>query len=228
VVVVVTVAVVAVVVDGEVLVQPLVTERVRVTLVVGLGVVVVVVMMVVVVVVMVVVVLVAVMLLEVMLDFVLEALVHEFLEFDTVLVVLDGTAELVVEMVLHPETSLITLQLVLKSAELRVVVVAVVVTVVAVVPVAVVVVMMRVVGVMHRELSVKFLGGDLGNRNMGGLMAVVVMMTVMMGMNWQIGVVLPGPDGIVAVVLNVTVVVGSSQGGSKAEDGDGDDLGLHF
>jgi hypothetical protein len=230
VVVVVTVAMVAVVVVGErdLLVQPLVTKVLGITLMVVLGmVVVVVVVMMVVVVVVVVVVLVAVVLLEVMLDFVLEALVHELLEFDTVLVVLDGTHELVVEMVLQPETGLVTLQLALESAEFRVMVV--VVVAVTRVMTVVVTVVVRVVWVMHRQVSVKFLSGDLGDRNMGRLVVVVMTMTVMMGMNWQIGVVLPvRSDGIVTVVLNVTVVVGSSQGGGKAEDGNGDDLGLHF
>jgi hypothetical protein len=227
VVVVVTVAVVALVVVGDLLVQPLVTEVLRITLMVGLGmVVVVVVVMMVVVVVMVVVVLVAVVLLEVMLDFVLQVLIHELLEFDTVLVVLEGTHQLVVEMVLQPETGLVTLQLALESAEFRVMVVVAVVTRVMTVVVAVV----RVVRVMHREVSIKFLSGDLGDRNMGRLVVVVMMtMAVMMGMNWQIGVVLPVRfDGIVTVVLNVTVVVGSSQGRGKAEDGNRDDLGLHF
>jgi len=225
------VAVVAVVVmrDMDVLAQPLIT-KVLIHLVVGLGVVVVVVMMmvVVVVVVMVVVVLVAVMLREVMLDFVLEALVHELLEFDTVLVVLEGTDEVVVEMVLQPEVGLVILQLVLESAELRVVV-AVVVVAVARVVVVMTVVVVRVMG-MHRDLSVNLLSGDLGDSNMGRLLVVVVMMmAVVMGvMNWQIGVVLPVRGGVVTIVFNVTVVVGSSQGRGKAEDGDGDDLGLHF
>jgi len=234
VVVVVLVAVVAVVTvvvvvmgEGDLLAQPLIT-KVLLHLVVGLGVVVVVMMMVVVVVVMVVVVLVAVML-EVMLDLVLEALVHELLELDTVLVVLDGTDELVVEMVLQPEAGLVTLQLVLESAELRVVVVVAVVAVARVVVVMTVVVV-RVVG-MRRDISVNLLSGDLGDGNMGRMLVVVmaVVMAVVMGMNWQIGVVLPvRTNGVVTIVLNVTVVVGSSQGGGKAEDGNGDDLGLHF
>jgi hypothetical protein len=233
VVVVVLVAVVAVVVmgEGDLLAQPLVT-KVLLHLVVGLGVVVVVVVMVVmvvVVVVVVVVVLVAVVLLEVMLDFVLEALVHELLEFDTVLVVPDATDELVVEMVLQPEAGLVILQLVLESAELRVVVVVAVVAVARVVVVMTVVVV-RVVG-MHRDLSVNLLSGDLGDSNMGRLLVVVVMMmTVVMGvMNWQIGVVLPvRANRVVTVVFNVTVVVGSSQGRGEADDGDRNDLGLHF
>jgi len=229
--VVVLVAVVAVVVvvmrDRDLLAQPLIT-KVLLHLVVGLAVVVVVVMMVVVVVVVMVVVLVAVML-KVMLDFVLEALVHELLEFDTVLVVLDGTDELVVEMVLQPEVGLVILQLVLESAELRVVVVAVVVVAVARVVVVMTVVVVRVMG-MHRDLSVNLLRGDLGDSDMGRLLVVVVvMMAVVMGvMNWQIGVVLPVRDRVVTIVFNVSVVVGSSQGRSKAEDGDRDDLGLHF
>jgi hypothetical protein len=217
VVVVVLVAVVAVVTvvvvvmgEGDLLAQPLIT-KVLLHLVVGLGVVVVVVMMVVVVVVvMVVVVLVAVML-EVMLDLVLEALVHELLELDTVLVVLDGTDELVVEMVLQPEAGLVTLQLVLESAELRVVVVVAVVAVARVVVVMTVVVV-RVVG-MRRDISVNLLSGDLGDGNMGRMLVVVmaVVMAVVMGMNWQIGVVLPvRTNGVVTIVLNVTVVVGSS------------------
>jgi hypothetical protein len=214
------VAVVAVVVvvmgEGDLLAQPLITKVLH--LVVGLGVVVVVMMVVVVVVVvMVVVVLVAVML-EVMLDLVLEALVHELLELDTVLVVLDGTDKLVVEMVLQPEAGLVTLQLVLESAELRVVVVVAVVAVARVVVVMTVVVV-RVVG-MRRDISVNLLSGDLGDGNMGRMLVVVmaVVMAVVMGMNWQIGVVLPvRTNGVVTIVLNVTVVVGSSQGGGKAE-----------
>jgi hypothetical protein len=230
---VVTVVAVVVVRDNrEVLVQPLLLKvqliniMVTVTVTVTVGVVVVVVMMVVVVVVVVVMVVVAVvvsvMVREIMLDFVLEALIHELLEFDTVLVVLQSPNELVVDMILGVEPQLVTLQLVLQSAELRVVVVAVV---------AVTMVVTVVVGVMHREVDVNFLCGDLRS-NVCGLMTVVVVMTMGMGMGVMSRNVIrvPSADGriVTNVVLRVDVVVSGGQGGGETEDGDRDDLCLHF
>jgi len=238
--VVVTMVVGVVVVDGEVLLQKLLQTLELLLAVVVVPVVLVTVgMSVVVVVVMVVVVLVAMVLVEESLDLIDEALIDQKLEGLPVFVVLDGTLQSAVEVQLKAEPDLLTFQLVLKLVEELTVVVAVVVvvvTVVAVVLVAmsvevVVVVAVMVMGV-DGDISIDF--SHLGNSDVGlvgsAVVSMVVVMAVMMGM-------MNRGRGIIDVVTEVEDVgrlvgefsVGGSRndGGSEAEEGDGDDLGLH-
>lgn len=237
--VVVTMVVGVVVVDGEVLLQKLLQTLELLLAVVVVPVVLVTVGMsvVVVVVVMVVVVLVAMVLVEESLDLIDEALIDQKLEGLPVFVVLDGTLQSAVEVQLKAEPDLLTLQLVLKLVEELTVVVAVVVVVVAMVTVVamsvevVVVVAVMVMGV-DGDISIDF--SHLGNSDVGlvgsAVVSMVVVMAVMMGM-------MNRDRGIIDVVTEVEDVgrlvgefsVGGSRndGGSEAEEGDGDDLGLH-
>jgi hypothetical protein len=240
--VVVTMVVGVVVVDGEVLLQKLLqTLELLLAVVVVLVVLVTVSVGVVVVVVMVVVVLlVAMVLVEESLDLIDEALIDQKLEGLPVLVVLDGTLQSAVEVQLKAEPDLLTFQLVLKLVEELTVVVAVVVVVVTVVAVVVLVAMsvevVVVVAVMvmgvDGDISIDF--SHLGNSDVGlvgsAVVSMVVVMAVMMGM-------MNRGRGIIDVVTEVEDVgrlvgefsVGGSRndGGSEAEEGDGDDLGLH-
>jgi hypothetical protein len=239
--VVVTMVVGVVVVDGEVLLQKLLqTLELLLAVVVVLVVLVTVGMSVVVVVMMVVVVLVAMVLVEESLDLIDEALIDQKLEGLPVLVVLDGTLQSAVEVQLKAEPDLLTFQLVLKLVEELTVVVAVVVVVVTVVAVVVLVAMsvevVVVVAVMvmgvDGDISIDF--SHLGNSDVGlvgsAVVSMVVVMAVMMGM-------MNRGRGIIDVVTEVEDVgrlvgefsVGGSRndGGSEAEEGDGDDLGLH-
>jgi len=213
----------------KILIQPLVVV-VLINLMVGLSMVVVVVVVMVVmmmVVVVVTVVTVMTMMLKIMLDLIFKAFIHEFLELDTVFVVLEGADEFVINVVLDLEVQLVTLELVLEGAEfVRLVVV------VAVVAVAVVtVVVMRVtvvVRVMHGEVGVVFLS-HLRHDVRGLVMAVVVMGMGMGVMSRNVIRVPRSGDRIVtSVVLGTDVGVGGGQSGGKADDGDRDDLSLHF
>jgi hypothetical protein len=233
--VVVTMVVGVVVVDGEVLLQKLLQTLELLLAVVVVPVVLVTVgMSVVVVVVMVVVVLVAMVLVEESLDLIDEALIDQKLEGLPVFVVLDGTLQSAVEVQLKAEPDLLTFQLVLKLVEELTVVVAVVVVVVTVVLVAMsveVVVAVMVMGV-NGDISIDF--SHLRNSDVGlvgsAVVSMVVVMAVMMGM-------MNRGRGIIDVVTEVEDVgrlvgefsVGGSRndGGSEAEEGDGDDLGLH-
>jgi len=212
----------------KVLIQPLVVV-VLINLMVGLSMVVVVVVVVVMMMVVVVVTVVTVMtvMLKIMLDLIFKAFIHEFLELDTVFVVLEGADEFVINVVFDLEVQLVTLELVLEGAEfVRLVVV------VAVVAVAVVtVVVMRVtvvVRVMHGEVGVVFLS-HLRHDVRGLVMAVVVMGMGMGVMSRNVIRVPRSGDRIVtSVVLGTDVGVGGGQSGGKADDGDRDDLSLHF
>jgi len=232
---VVTVVVVRVVVGNvHLLIEPLLeltlTLKVVLSMVV-LGVVVVVVV-VVVMMMMVVVVLVAVMLGQIVFDLGLEALIDEFLELDALLVVLDGTDELVIETILQPEPELITLQLVLEFPEdlVRVVVtvMTVVVTVVAVMMEVMSVMTMVVVGmhVVDGDINVDFLNG--GVLDVGGVLVVSVVM-VMMRMNRDLNIIgLPGGSNIIGPVEISMRGSLDHGGGGEAEESNRDDLGLHF
>ena len=236
--VVVTMVVGVVVVDGEVLLQKLLQTLELLLAVVVVPVVPVTVgMSVVVVVVVMVVVVVAMVLVEESLDLIDEALIDQKLEGLPVFVVLDGTLQSAVEVQLKAEPDLLTFQLVLKLVEELTVVVAVVVVVVAMVTVVamsvevVVVVAVMVMGV-DGDISIDF--SHLGNSDVGlvgsAVVSMVVVMAVMMGM-------MNRDRGIIDVVTEVEDVgrlvgefsVGGSRndGGSEAEEGDGDDLGLH-
>jgi hypothetical protein len=237
----VTVVVTMVVVDGEVLLQKLLQTLELLLAVVVVPVVPVTMGMsvVVVVVVVMVVVVVAMVLVEESLDLIDEALIDQKLEGLPVFVVLDGTLQSAVEVQLKAEPDLLTFQLVLKLVEELTVVVAVVVvvvTVVAVVLVAMSVEVVVVVAVMMMgvdgDISIDF--SHLGNSDVGlvgsAVVSMVVVMAVMMGM-------MNRDRGIIDVVTEVEDVgrlvgefsVGGSRndGGSEAEEGDGDDLGLH-
>ena len=236
--VVVTMVVGVVVVDGEVLLQKLLQTLELLLAVVVVPVVLVTVgMSVVVVVVVMVVVVVAMVLVEESLDLIDEAVIDQKLEGLPVFVVLDGTLQSAVEVQLKAEPDLLTFQLVLKLVEELTVVVAVVVVVVAMVTVVamsvevVVVVAVMVMGV-DGDISIDF--SHLGNSDVGlvgsAVVSMVVVMAVMMGM-------MNRGRGIIDVVTEVEDVgrlvgefsVGGSRndGGSEAEEGDGDDLGLH-
>jgi len=234
---------VVVVVDGEVLLQKLLQTLdllavvVLVVLVtVGVSVVVVVVVMVVVVL------LVAMVLVEESLDLIDEALIDQKLEGMPVLVVFDSTLQSVVEVQLEAEPDLLSLQLVLKLVEELTVVVAVVVvvvtmvTVVAVVLVAmsvevVVVVVAVVVMGMNGDISIDF--SHLGNSDVGlvgsAVVSMVVVMAVMMGvMNRGRGIIdVVEVEDVGRLVGEFSVGGSRNDGGSEAEEGDGDDLGLH-
>jgi len=230
---------VVVVVDGEVLLQKLLQTLdllavvVLVVLVtVGVSVVVVVVVMVVVVL------LVAMVLVEESLDLIDEALIDQKLEGMPVLVVLDGTLQSVVEVQLEAKPDLLSLQLVLKLVEELTVVVAVVVVVVTMVTVVAVVlvamsveVVVVVVMGMNGDISIDF--SHLGNSDVGlvgsAVVSMVVVMAVMMGvMNRGRGIIdVVEVEDVGRLVGEFSVGGSRNDGGSEAEEGDGDDLGLH-
>jgi hypothetical protein len=243
------VVVTVVVVDGEVLVQQLLEVlnlgqlAVVLVVVVGMSVVAVVVVVVMVVVVVLAVVVLVVVVREESLDLIDQALVDQKLEGLPLLVVVDVADQSVVKVLLDLDLQFLTLQLTLKLVEELVGVVAVVV-VVAMVSVVVVVsmgvevvvsVVMTVVVTMvvvdSRKISFDF--SHLGNSDVGlvGVMTVVMgMVVVVMGMNRNI-ISIVTEVGVVEVglVIEFRAVGGSgNQGGGEAEEGNGDDLGLHF
>jgi hypothetical protein len=248
--VVVSMVVTVVVVNGEVLVQQLLEVlnlgqlAVVLVVVVGMSVVAVVVVVVMVVVVVLAVVVLVVVVREESLNLIDQALVEQKLEGLPLLVVVDVADQSVVKVLLDLDLQLLTLQLTLKLVEELVGVVAVVVVVVAMVSVVVVVTMgvevvvsvvMTVVVTMvvvdSRKIAFDF--SHLGNRDVGlvGVMTVVMgMVVMMMGMNRDI-ISIVTEVGVVDVglVVEFRAVGGSgNQGGGEAEEGNGDDLGLHF
>jgi len=229
---------VVVVVDGEVLRQKLLQTLDLLAVVVPVVPVTVGVSVVVVVVVVMVVLLEAMVLVEESLDLIDEALIDQKLEGMPVLVVFDSTLQSVVEVQLEAEPDLLSLQLVLKLVEELTVVVAVVVVVVTMVTVVAVVlvamsveVVVVVVMGMNGDISIDF--SHLGNSDVGlvgsAVVSMVVVMAVMMGvMNRGRGIIdVVEVEDVGGLVGEFSVGGSRNDGGSEAEEGDGDDLGLH-